>query len=192
MAQIMINKYFGVKKLVMNFRINRCIIAFIIFSSCSTSRTSMLITESYDQKLDVTTQTQIPYGSIEIPGKWRKTKYLSTSRQHFFINQDSISIAVAKQLKEDYPFYLEDTSSNFAQNFYEWEKNYYEKQGFTISKLEENSTLNYVIWEAKGNSTNTIFLYGGKGKLAYNFAVFSGHWSKVETVDFLKCMFERN
>ena len=159
--------------------------------SCSTTKTSIIVADSYDQTKNVTTLTLLPYGNIELPGEWTKTKYNEVSRQHFFVDKDSTSIAVTKNPQEKYPFYSENvTDKEFARKFYEWEKDHYEKQGFEIE--EKSSDDNFVIWTANGNNANTIFLYGAKNKYAFNFAVFTDNWSEEKRTEFLKKIFEEN
>ena len=112
--------------------------------SCSTTKTSMIVADSFDENKNVTTLTLLPYGNIDIPGQWTKAKHNEISRQHFFIDLDSTSIAVTKNPQEKYPFYSETiTETEFVRKFFEWEKNHYEKQGFDIN--EKSSGNNFII-----------------------------------------------
>ena len=159
--------------------------------SCSTTKTSMLVADNYDQEKNVTTLTLLPYGNIEILGQWTKFKYDEVSRQHFFRDKDSTTIAVTKNPNGKYPFYTKtDTDQEFVRKFFEWEKNHYEKQGFEIN--EKSIGDNFIIWSAKGNNVNTVFLYGAKDGYAYNFAVFSGNLTAEKRTEFLKKLFEGN
>ncbi|MDR6300131.1 hypothetical protein [Mesonia maritima] len=159
--------------------------------SCSTTKTSSIITENYNKEQDVTTLTLIPSGNILIPGQWTKTKFNELSKQHFFTNKESHSIAVAKNPQKTYPFYSENTSNEkFVRSFFKWEKEYYEKQGFKINEKESGD--NYVIWTAKANNVNTIFLYGAKNNFAYNFSILTDDLSESKRVKFLKELFQEN
>ncbi|BDC99475.1 hypothetical protein [Persicobacter psychrovividus] len=159
--------------------------------SCSTTKTSVIVADSYDKSTNITTLSLLPYGSIEIPGQWTKTRYNEVSRQHFFVDKDSTSIAITKNPQEKYPFYHDSISDKeFAMKFFEWEKDFYEKHGYEIQ--ESSKSNNFVIWTASGNNANTIFLYGAKNKYAYNFSVFSDNWAEEERVNFLKNIFEIN
>ncbi|MGD1847910.1 MAG: hypothetical protein ACFB10_21150 [Salibacteraceae bacterium] len=159
--------------------------------SCSSTKNRRLVAHGYNPETQITTLKIVPYGNIKIPGQWNKTNYNEVSGQHFFKDADKNSIAVTKSLKEKYPFYKENTSDQaFARSFFEWEKEYYEKQGFKIT--EQSAGANYIIWTATGNNANTIFLYGAKDKYAYNYAVFSGCWPSEKRTDFLKKLFENN
>ncbi len=151
----------------------------------------MIVADSYDQDKNVTTLTLLPYGNIDIPGQWTKTKYNEVSRQHFFLDKDSTSIAVTKNPQEKYPFYTDSlTDKEFAIKFFKWEKDFYEKQGFQID--EKTSGDNFVIWTANRNDANTILLYGAKDDFAYNFAVFTDNWTEEKRIEFLTGLFERN
>ena len=153
----------------------------------------MIVADSYDKDADKTTLTLIPYGNIDLPGRWTKTKYNEISRQHFFVNSDSTSIAVTKNPQEKYPFYKETmTDKEFAEEFYKWEHDFYSEQGFKIERLTSENEQNYVIWKAVGSGANTTFLYGAKNKYAYNFAVFEGNLPEEKRRDFLKNLFEEN
>lgn len=151
----------------------------------------MIVADNYNLKEDITTLTLLPYGKIDIPGKWTKTTYNQTSKQHFFIDKDSTSIAVTKNLQEKYPFYSGTmTDGQFSENFFEWEKEFYEKQGFKIDKKMSGD--NFVIWTANENNANTTFLYGAKNKFAYNFAIYTDNWSDEQQVEFLINLFNNN
>jgi hypothetical protein len=159
--------------------------------SCATTNTTMIIADSYNQDKNITTLTLMPYGNIDIPGQWTKTKYDEVSRQHFFVDKDATSIAVTKNEQEKYPFYAkDDTDIQFVRKFYTWEKDFYEKQGFEIN--EKVAGDNFIIWTAIGKNVNTMFLYGAKNKFAYNFAVFTDNWTEEKRTQFLKEIFERN
>ncbi|GAB5556829.1 MAG: hypothetical protein SchgKO_10420 [Schleiferiaceae bacterium] len=158
---------------------------------CSTTKTTTLISDDYNQEKNVTTLTILPHGHIVIPGKWTKTSYNEVSRQHFFVNEDSITIAVAKNPQDKYPFYQESmTDQEFVRKFYEWDSEYYEKQGFEIK--ENTIGDNYVVWTVSGKGAHTTFLFGGKDKYAYNIAVFTEQWTEEKRIEFLKSLFEGN
>lgn len=164
-----------------------------ILIGCSTTKTSMLIGDTYDKEKDETSLILMPYGNINIPGKWTKTQYNEVSRQHFFINQDSVSIAVTKNPQNKYPFYESDMNEKqFIDKFFDWEKGYYQKQGYALTKLNEESEVNYIIWTASGKDANTIFLFGAKDKFCYNFSIFKSMWNEETKIEFLKSLFERN
>lgn len=98
----------------------------------------MLVSDAYDKESDQTSLTLLPYWTIPILGEWTKTSYNEVSRQHFFIDKDSTSIAVTKNPQEKYPFYRDTlTDIEFAEIFFEGEREFYEKQGFRIDRQGE-------------------------------------------------------
>ena len=163
----------------------------VFMVGCAASRTTILSSETYDTEKQLTTLTIIPYGNIEINGEWKKTKYNEVSRQHFFEDTALNSIAIALNPMSEYPFYKTGmTEPQFVKDFFNWEKEYYEKQNVDISELK--STENYVLWEVVGENIHTNFLYGAKNGNAYNFAVFESKMGEEGTQEFLINLFENN
>ena len=159
--------------------------------SCSTSKTSLLISDTYNKTDNKTTLNLVPYGTIEMPGEWTKTTYNEISRQHFFVDSDSTTIAVTKNPQNKYPFYSDKmTNAEFTREFFAWEKQHYEDKGFEIE--EKTIDNNFIIWTVVGKNTNTTFLYGAKNKFAYNFAIFTDNWSKNKQFEFLHLLFHKN
>lgn len=117
--------------------LTKLIIITLFLSSCgSTRHTSILIGDSYDETTDKSTMIFVPNGNVEIPGKWTRTTYNQVSRQQFFVNSDSASIAIAKNSKGKYPFYVE-TKSDFelVTDFYKWDSEYWAEQGLKGKKI---------------------------------------------------------
>lgn len=95
------------------------LLIFTTLLGCATHQTSVVVSDNYNQEADQTTLTIVPHGNINIPGKWTKTSYNAVSRQHFFENKDSITIAVTKNPKDQYPFYQKDLSDKeFTTQYY--------------------------------------------------------------------------
>lgn len=167
----------------------------VVLTSCKTTRTSMIIADSYDEKKNQTTLTLLPYGNIVIPDKWRKTSYNQVSKQHFFINNDSTTVAVTKNPKDKYPFFKpKQTDSEFVTDFVKWDAEFWEKQGLTITTVDNQSDKGYILWQAKNDekNVNTIFLFGSKNGLAYNFSGTSKTWTETKIKDFLVQLFNDN
>ncbi len=153
----------------------------------------MLIADSFDEGTNKTTLTLVPYGNIEIPGKWAKSSYNEVSKQHFFKDAEQTSLAVAKNPQSKFPFFTEGMSDmEFSTSFFKWEKEHYEKQGFKIEELEQITNEDFVLWKATENSANTIFLYGSKNGFAYNFALFTDNWTDDQRIEFLAALYESN
>jgi hypothetical protein len=160
----------------------------LALTSCKTTQTSMLISDSYDEKKNQTTLTLLPYGNIVIPNKWKKASYDQASRQHFFENSDSTTVSVAKNPKNKYPFFkLEQTDKEFVTDFVKWDTEFWEKQGLTVTTIDNQSEKGYILWQAKSDERkiNTIFLFGSKNGFAYNFSGSSQTWTDKTIKDFL-------
>ena len=67
----------------------------VLISSCASQASSTIVGSNYDAKNDVTTYFVIPYGSVDLPGKWEKGTYYSTARQQYFTNLDSVTISIS-------------------------------------------------------------------------------------------------
>jgi len=173
------------------------VIGLLIFvlTSCKTTQTSMIIADSYDEKKNQTTLTLLPYGNINLPDKWTKTSYNQVSKQHFFTNNDSTTVAVTKNPKDKYPFFKPNQTDNeFVTDFVKWDAEYWEKQALTITTVENQSEKGYILWQAKSDekNVNTIFLFGSKNGLAYNFSGSSKTWTETKIKDFLVQLYNDN
>lgn len=168
------------------------IIALILVGCGTTKQTSTLHGDSYDETADKTTYILVPYGNVEIPGKWKRTTYNQVSRQQFFTDSDSSTIAIAKNPKERYPFYLETKSDyELVTDFFKWDSEYWEKQGYKVIKIEENETENFIIWQIAGDKVNNIFLFGLKNNLITNYMV-SSKWTDKEKIEFVTNLYRNN
>jgi hypothetical protein len=155
----------------------------------------MIIADSYDANKNVTTLTLLPYGNIVLPDKWTKTEYNQVSNQHFFKNNDSTTIAVTKNPKNKYPvFKPNQTDKEYVINLMNWDAEYWEKQGLTVRTVDDQSEKGYILWQAKSDekNVNTIFLFGAKNGLAYNYSGTSKTWSETRIKDFLVQLFNDN
>jgi hypothetical protein len=177
----------------MKHQLSLITIIILLISSCGTSRqTSILHGDSYDETTDNTTYILIPYGNVNIPGKWERTTYNQVSGQQFFTNANSASIAIAKTPKEKYSFYLETKNdSELVSDFYKWDSDYLEKQGLRITKLHEIETENFIIWQAIGEDINNVFLFGIKNNLLINYMV-SAKWTDERKIEFLTNLYRQN
>lgn len=167
----------------------------VVLASCKTTQSSMIIADTYDQKKDQTTLTILPYGNIVIPEKWTKKSYNQISRQHFFTNNDSTTIAVTKNPKNKYSFYKSNqTDSEFVTDFVKWDAEFFEKQGFKTTTLDNQSEIGFILWQVKNEekNVNTIILFGSKNGLAYNFSGSSKNWTETQIKNFLVQLFNSN
>ncbi len=172
-------------------------IAFIIFTSCATKRVSTIVGREYDKSKNLTNYFVLPFGSTSIPGKWTKSRYNEVSKQQFFINDDSISIAIAFTPINNYEFNTNNSKKGFEfiQAFYEWDSEYFVNTlKLNREQIEVNKNQNYVIWRAYGEKDNathdTYFLFGEKNGNANSFSILiTDKWTKEEKINFLKEMY---
>jgi hypothetical protein len=68
------------------------------------------------------------------------------------------------------------------------------KQGLIVTTVDNNSDKGYILWQAKSDekNVNTIFLFGSKNGLAYNFSGTSKTWTETKIKDFLVQLFNDN
>jgi len=164
-----------------------------LFSACSSSRTSTLVADSYDATTDRTVLTVVPYGNISLPGQWEKTSYNDVSRQHFFSNGDSTTVAVAKQPKEKYPFHtVGQDDTQFVAAFHNWDADYWRKQGMVTTVVEDRSLDGFIVWHVAGLRANTTFLFGSKNNYAYNLSVSTRRWDDPQVKKFLLDLYAAN
>lgn len=164
-----------------------------LLSACASSRTSVLVEDHYDATTDHTVLVVVPYGNISLPGKWTKTSYNDVSRQHFFTNGDSTTVAVAKQPREKYPFHaIGQTDSELVTAFQKWDADYWSKKGMLTTMVEDRSSEGYVIWHVSGDRVNTTFLFGSKDNYAYNLSVSTRRWDDPQVKRFLMDVYAAN
>lgn len=166
----------------------------VLLSCATTKSTSILYSDSYDKNTDRTSVMIFPYGEVKVPGKWTKTSENAVSGQYFFIGQDSSRIAIALQPWDKYEFSHNNpdvTPDNFVKKFYEWDANYMKEQTNGLIKiLAENREKNYLVWNLKSErSGNDYYLFGLKGKTAYNLNVKTDKWDEDKKVNFLERLF---
>jgi hypothetical protein len=170
------------------------ILSTVILSCATTRSTSILYSDNYDKPTDKTSVMIFPYGEVKIPGKWTKTIGNAVSGQYFFIGQDSARIAIALQPWDQYEFSHnnpEVTTDNFVRTFYEWDANYLKEQtGGQVRIVKEDKQNGFLIWNlSSGTKPQDYFLFGLKGKVAYNLYVTTDKWAEEKKVNFLERLF---
>jgi hypothetical protein len=170
------------------------ILSTVLLSCATTKSTSIIYSDNYDKTSNQTSVMIFPYGEVKIPGRWTKTMEHPVSGQYFFIGQDSVRIAIALQPWDKYEFSNnnpEITPDNFVRKFYEWDANYLKEQtNGQLRILTENKGKNYLIWNIKSErSGDDYFLFGLKGKTAYNLKVKTDKWGEETKISFLERLF---
>lgn len=169
----------------------------ILLTNCATQRTSNIVGGEYNETKNVTDYFVLPYGSVILPGKWNKTNYNKISRQQFFKNNDSVSIAIAFERFDNYEFNNDGSKKGyeFVKEFYNWDSNYFvERYGMNRQLLESDSTNNFILYRIYGlienSNFDTYFLIGEKNGNTSNFSIsITDKWSKNKKIDFLKKIF---
>ena len=163
-------------------------------ASCSTQRTSTLSDTNYNKTKNETHYSVLNYGSVTLPGKWKKTRYNVTSKQQFFKNRSSVEISVTLGRIDKYKFNKDGslTGYNFIKAYYEDNSKYYvDSLKFNTQILESDSTNNFMIYRVYGQNEkgdyNVYFLQGVKKGNTSDFMITSNHkWSESEKIKFLK------
>ena len=172
----------------------------IFLTSCTifknNSSTSTIVSCNYNEKKNQTEYMVFPYGQVSISGKWERTSYNSVSKQHFFMNPDSIIIAIGFGPYNKYEFNKDGTKKGFEfiKAFYEWEAEYFATYNLDTEEIESDTTNHFIIWRLYGNYKDTFvdtyFLFGEKNGFVKNFAVMiTEKWTREQKIDFLKNMY---
>jgi hypothetical protein len=170
------------------------ILGAILISCAANKSVSTLYSDDYDKTTDQTTVMVFPYGKVKIPGRWTKIGENEVSEQKFFVGQDSVEIAIAIVPWDGYEFSHKNpevTLENFVRRFYEWEGNYLkDKANGHLAVIKENTDKKYLIWNLKNEGgLDVYFLFGLKGKTAYNLNVETPKWNEESKVSFLEQLF---
>lgn len=168
------------------------LVAIFLFS-CKTQTQSVLVSSHYNEEMDRTDYSRIPYGSVSIPGEWKQTTFNDISKQQIFKNRDSVFIAIGLTPTNKYEFNTDGSKNNFdfVSAFYEWERKYFtEDLGLSVEKLESNIEDNYIIFRVYGNKIDSFFLFGEKNGISRNYSVsITDKWTKDTKIEFLKKLY---
>ena len=143
----------------------------------------------YKPDKNITEYFVFPYGEVSLPGKWEKLQYVSKSHQQFFINDESVLIAIVFGAVNDYDFNRNGSLKgyDFVKAYYGWESEYYSSSGFECKIIEEDQSRSYIIWRVLGQGADTYSLIGERKGHVCNFSVnLTDKWTEDEKVQFLK------
>lgn len=172
-------------------------ILIILMTNCASQRTGTIVGGEYNKSKNETEYFVFPYGSVEIPGNWKKTNYNTISRQQFFKNQDSVIIAIAFGRYNKCEFNLDgsQTGFNFVKAYYEWDSKYFiDSHGLKRQPLESDSINRFMIYRIYGliekGLFDTYYLIAEKNGNISNFSISStDKWTDREKINFLKKLF---
>ena len=165
------------------------ILGAILLSCAPPKTTSTLYSDNYDKNKDLTSVMIFPYGEIKIPGKWTKTNYNSSSRQHFFKSNDSVTFAVALNPWDKFEFYKQEMTPNqFVKAYHEWDSNYWQQQTKgQLKTIKEDTDRNYIIWNLKKEpDVDSYFLFGLKNKIAFSLYVSTEKLDEMKIIELLE------
>ena len=166
------------------------IVAFL--TGCVSQRVTTIVGGDYDAAKNVTDYFVLPYGKVSFPGKWEKCGYNQESHQQFFINQDSIVVAVSFSPYKKFEFNKDGSlkGNDFVKAFYEWDSKYFESKGYKRQVLETDEEKQSIIYRIYGERANTYFLVGEKNGYVSNFSIsITDKWTESEKIQFLKSLY---
>ena len=166
----------------------------ILLTGCGSSKqaTSTIVGGDYDAAKNVTEYFVFPYGSVSLPGKWDKWKYDQSSRQQFFRNEESVTVAVSFGPCNKYEFNKDGALKgyDFVEAFYKWDSDYFVSNGLESKLLETDKSKPYLIYRVFGKGFDTYILLGEKNGNASNFSIqVTDKWTEAQKIQFLKTLF---
>ena len=167
----------------------------VLVSSCMSlgnAAQSTIVGGEYKADKNITEYFVLPYGEVSLPGKWEKWQYDANARQQFFINDESVLIAISFGAVNDYDFNKKGSLKgyDFVKAYYDWESDYFVKLGYEAKIIETDQSNNYIIWRLWGQKYDTYFLFGEREGRVSNFSVhITDKWTEEEKVKFLKSIY---
>lgn len=171
-------------------------IAFLASCFAPQKAVSTLESTNYEEAKDQTTFNKFPFGSLSMPGKWKKVSYNPTSHQHNFRNIDSIFVAVAINQASSYPFYKYQMSSNkTVKEMYDWDSKYLTEQVHGIrTVLKQDTTNHFILWQLTCDTLNrhvdTYYLFGCENKLIFSVMLHTKKWNENQKINFLQTVYK--
>jgi len=174
-----------------------CLSVVFFLGGCASRTTSTIVACDYDKKHDQTNYTIFPYGSVSIPGKWKRTTYNRAGRQQFFENEHNVVLGVSFGPCNRYEFNADNSKKgfDFVKAFYDWESQYFANDyGMAVEIIEKNESEKYITWRIFGEYNNTpwdaYFIFGEKNGMARNFSIMeTDKWTREQKLDFLKDLY---
>ena len=167
--------------------------AVAMMAGCISSYTSTIVGGEYDAKKNATDYFVLPYGQVSIPDKWEKWGYNQSGRQQFFINKDSVIVAVAFGRTDKYEFNKDGALKglDFLMAFYEWEADYFKSHGYENQFIETDTANQYIIYRFYSKTANTYFLVGVKsnGNVSNYSINHTDKWTEEKKLLFLKNLY---
>ena len=157
---------------------------------------STIESNNYDKKTDLTTFTKFPFGSISIPGKWKKISYNQVSRQHNFTNVDSIFTAIAINQASSYPFYKPNMTPNqTVEELYEWDSKYLaDNIKGTRTIIKQDTVNHFILWQIEADNQkyklDNHYLFGSENGVVFSVFIDTKKWTNDKKVEFLQTVYK--
>lgn len=165
-----------------------------LMTGCVSSRITTIVGGDYDAKKNVTEYYVLPFGQVSLPGKWEKCGYVKSGRQQFFMNQDSVKVAVAFGRTEYFEWNQDGKlkGMDFLSAFYKWESEYFKSNGYEAMIIETDTASQYIIYRIYSETANTYFLVGVKsnGNVSNLSINYTDKWTEEEKISFLKNLYK--
>ena len=177
--------------------LNLVIVISILISGCVSQRTSTIVGCEYNKSKNQTDYFVIPYGNVSIPGEWIRKNYNSQSRQQFFKNSESVTIAISFSGYDKYEFNKDRSKKgyDFVTAFYEWDSKFFvDSYGLKRRLIVSDSINNYVLYQIFGSINegkfDSYFLIGEKNGFVKNFSIMiTDNWTEEQKINFLKSLY---
>lgn len=132
-------------------------------------------------------------GEIKIPGNWEELNTVEDSGQTYYKNKDGVIIAVAKNPKKAYPFFLKNKSDfENVKLFYVWDSDYMKESKYKTDFIKEDSKSEYVIWKYNAGKFDNVYLFGSIKDTFLNLLVYTNDWTENEKITFLESVYKLN
>ena len=166
-------------------------------TNCASKQATTIVGDNYNASKNQTEYFIFPYGSVNIPGKWEKSNYNTSSKQQSFTNQDSIILAVTFAKDDKYEFNQDGLHRgyDFVNAFYEWDSQYFiDTFGLERKQLESDTINHFIVYKIYGERDekeyDTYFLVGEKNRSVSVYSIASTNkWTENEKILFLKDLF---
>jgi hypothetical protein len=173
------------------FKLTALISIGLLIFACSPLTTSTIVGGQYEAKTNTTDYFVLPYGSVSLPGQWKKERYNSVSHQQWFINDDSITTAIAFTHCNGYEFSKKGLNDfAFVKAYYEWDSKYLaERLKCNRTILVADSINKYIIWQLSSDRLNNYFLFACNNCNVHNYNISTKKWSQEQKIKFLQDLY---
>ncbi len=177
-------------------KISHILLLAIVTSCMAPKAISTIESNIYDDKINQTTFSKLPFGSLSIPGKWTKFSYNQVSGQHNFKNLDSVMTAVAINRASSYSFYKPKmTSNDVVMAFYEWDSKYLaDNIGGNRTIIKQDTVNHFIIWQITADNEkykiNNHYLFGSENGIIFTVFVTTKKWTDEKKVEHLETVYK--